>query len=197
MGRIVISEFVSLDGVMEDPGGSESYVHGGWTFTFDRGTEGDRFKMQEVLDSDALLLGRTTYEGFAQAWPSMEGEFADLFNSLPKYVVSSTMKEASWQNTTIVDGATDPMAEVRRLRDAHARDLVVHGSTTLAQSLIAAGLVDELRLMVFPVVLGSGRRLFGELSDPARFTLASCNPLGPDGIVLAVYRPAPAKADSV
>src|ERR671929_432653 len=124
MGRIVVTEFVSLDGVMEDPGGAEDFRYGGWTFEFDRGEEGNRFKLDETLEADALLLGRVTYEGFAAAWPSREGEFADKFNSMPKYVVSSTLKDPEWSNTTVLSG--DVAEGVVKARDAHDRDIVVH-----------------------------------------------------------------------
>jgi dihydrofolate reductase len=163
MGRIVVSEFVSLDGVMEDPGGAEEFRHGGWSFEFSRGEEGDRFKLEETLGSEALLLGRVTYDGFADAWPSRDDEFADKFNSMPKYVVGSTADPARWSNTTVLEG--DPVAALRRVRDEHEGDIVVHGSAQLAQTLLEHDLVDELRLMVYPVVLGSGKRLFGEAGD--------------------------------
>ncbi len=163
MGRIVVTEFVSLDGVVEAPGGGEGYKHDGWSFEIDRGDEGNRFKLDETMASEALLLGRKTYEGFAAAWPSREGDFADKFNSMPKYVVSSTLESPEWGNTTVLEG--DLAQAVARLREAHEGDVVVHGSPQLVQGLIEADLVDELRLMVFPVVLGTGKRLFGETSD--------------------------------
>src|SRR5258705_6557951 len=169
MGRIVVTEFVSLDGVVEDPGGAEDYKYGGWSFAFSRGDEGDKFKLDETLDSEALLLGRVTYEGFAGAWPSRHDEFADKFNSMPKYVVSSTLEEPEWNNTTVLKG--DVVEEVSKLRQGTDGDIVVHGSARLAQTLLANDLVDELRLMVFPVVLGSGKRLFGEASDKLRLRL--------------------------
>jgi len=185
MGRIVVTEFVSLDGVMEDPGGSESFAHGGWSFEFDRGDEGNAFKLDETMSSDALLLGRVTYEGFADAWPKRDGEFADKFNTMPKYVVSTTLESPEWTNTTVVDG--DLGQAVAELKEKHERDIVVHGSRTLVQALLEDDLVDELRLMVFPVVLGSGKRLFGESSDKKRLTLADSNVVG-DGVVILVYR---------
>src|SRR5205807_8683298 len=134
MGRIVVTEFVSLDGVMEDPGGAEEYEHGGWTFEIERGEAGDKFKLDETLESDALLLGRVTYEGFADAWPSREGEFADRFNSMPKYVVSSTLKDPEWTNSTVLDG--DLAEEVSKLREGAGGDIVVHGSAQLVQALV-------------------------------------------------------------
>jgi dihydrofolate reductase len=183
MGRIVITEFVSLDGVMEDPGGVEGFEHGGWSFEVSRGEEGDQFKLDETMSSDALLLGRVTYEGFAAAWPSREGEFADKFNSMPKYVVSSTLEQPDWSNTTVLKG--DLAEEVARLRAAHDGDVVVHGSASLVQGLLERDLVDELRLMVFPVVLGSGKRLFGtSAKKPLR--LVESKVVG-DGVAILRY----------
>jgi len=180
MRKLIVTEFVSLDGVMQAPGGGEpDYPHQGWTFTFERGEEGDRFKLDEVLESEAMLLGRVTYDGFAAAWPSMQDEvgFADKMNSQPKYVVSSTLRDPSWANTTVLDGA-DPIAAVRELRAGEGGPILVHGSARLAQALIAADLVDELHLMVFPIVLGSGKRLFGEVADPRRFRLTRAEQAG-------------------
>jgi dihydrofolate reductase len=191
MGRIVVTEFVSLDGVMEDPGGSEDFKYGGWTFEIERGEEGDRFKLDEALDADALLLGRKTYEGFAAAWPSREGEFADKFNNMPKYVVSSTLKDPDWTNSTVLDG--DLAEEVSKLRQEVDGDVVVHGSAQLVQALVELGLVDELRLMVFPVVLGAGKRLFGETSDKRRLRLADSKTVG-DGVAILTYEPVAAQA---
>ncbi len=185
MGNIVVTEFVSLDGVMEDPGGAEGFKHGGWTFEISRGDEGDGFKLDETMKSDALLLGRVTYEGFAAAWPSREGEFADKFNNMPKYVVSTTLQDPTWTNTTVVDG--DLAESVANIKDAHDGDVVVHGSCRLAQSLLEQDLVDELRLMVFPVVLGSGKRLFGETNDKKRLELVDSQIVG-DGVAILVYR---------
>jgi dihydrofolate reductase len=185
VGRIVVTEFVSLDGVMEDPGGSEDFKYGGWSFEFSRGDEGDKFKLDETMGSDALLLGRKTYEGFAEAWPSREGEFADKFNSMPKYVVSSTLEDPEWTNSTVLSG--DLGEEVAKLRDAHERDVVVHGSAQLTQSLIEQDLVDELRLMVFPVMLGSGKRLFGETTNMKPFKLVDSEVVG-EGVAILVYQ---------
>ncbi|HYX88215.1 MAG TPA: dihydrofolate reductase family protein [Gaiellaceae bacterium] len=184
MTRIVVTEFVSMDGVMEDPGGAEDFEHGGWTFEIDRGEEGNRFKLDETFASDALLLGRVTYEGFAEAWPSREGEFADKFNTMPKYVVSSTLTEPQWQNTTVLAG--DPVDAVSKLKREQDGEIVVHGSARLAQALLEHDLVDELRLMVFPVVLGKGKRLFGETSDKKRLRLVESRSVG-DGVVILVY----------
>ncbi|MDX6456107.1 MAG: hypothetical protein QOD48_2214 [Gaiellaceae bacterium] len=186
MGRIVITEFVSLDGVMEAPGGGEDYEHAGWTFEIDRGPEGDKFKLDETFASEALLLGRVTYEGFAAAWPSVENEFADKFNSMPKYVVSSTLQTAEWNNSTVLSG--DVVEEVSKLKQEHDGDIVVHGSARLVQALIEHDLVDELRLMVFPVVLGSGRRLFGDTSDKKRLRLTDSKTVG-DGVAILIYEP--------
>jgi dihydrofolate reductase len=187
VGRIVVTEFVSLDGVMEAPGGGEEFKHAGWTFQINRGEEGDKFKLDEAFDAEALLLGRVTYEGFAKAWPSMEGEFADKFNGMPKYVVSSTLENPEWNNSTVLEG--DPAEAVAKLRDAHEGDIVVHGSAQLVQTLIEHDLVDELRVMLFPVVLGTGKRLFGETSDKKSLTLADSKTVG-DGVTILIYRPA-------
>src|SRR5918995_4286669 len=169
VGRIVVTEFVSLDGVVEAPGGGESFKHGGWSFEFNRGDEGDKFKLDETLSSEAVLLGRVTYEGFAAAWPSRDGEFADKLNTMPKYVVSSTLDDPEWTNSTVLSG--DVVDEITELKKEQDGDIVVHGSAQLVQSLIENDLVDELRLMVFPVVLGTGKRLFGETTDKKRLQL--------------------------
>ncbi len=186
MARIVVSEFVSLDGVMQAPGGDEDFKYAGWTFEINRG-EGDQFKMDEARDAAALLLGRVTYEGFARAWPTRDGEFADKFNRMPKYVVSSTLKKPEWNNSTVLTG--NVVEEVSKLRQAPGGDIVVHGSRQLAQALIEHDLVDELRLMVFPVVLGSGKRLFGETSGKKRLRLESSKTVG-DGVAILIYQPA-------
>jgi dihydrofolate reductase len=187
MGRVVITEFTSLDGVVEDPGGAEDFKYGGWSFEFNRGAEGDRFKLDETMAADALLLGRVTYEGFADAWPSREGEFADKFNNMPKYVVSSTLENPDWTNSTVI-GGDDLPGEVAKLKERHDGDIVVHGSVQLSQALIENDLVDELRLMVFPVVLGAGKRIFGETSDKKPLQLADSKVVG-DGVAILVYRP--------
>jgi dihydrofolate reductase len=185
MGRIVVTEFVSLDGVMEAPGG-EDFKYPGWSFEFDRGDEGNQFKMDEVLESEALLLGRKTYEGFAAAWPSREGDFADKFNNMPKYVVSSTLKDPEWNNTTVLQG--DVVAAVTKLKQEVGGDIYVHGSCRLAQTLIEHDLVDELHLMVFPVVLGTGKRLFGETSDKKPMRLTDSKTVG-EGVAILIYQP--------
>jgi dihydrofolate reductase len=186
MGKIVVTEFVSLDGVMEDPGGSENFAHGGWSFKVDRGEEGDRFKLEEAFAADALLLGRVTYEGFAEAWPAREGEFADKINSMPKYVVSTTLEHPEWTNSTVLGG--DVVEAVSRLREDSDQEIVVHGSARLAQTLLEHDLVDELRLMVFPVVLGSGKRLFGETQATKPLHLVDARTVGA-GVQILVYRP--------
>ena len=185
MGRIVVTEFASLDGVMEDPGGSEDFRHGGWTFEYWRGDDGDKFKLDETMDSAALLLGRVTYEGFADSWPSREGEFADKFNQMPKYVVSTTLEDPEWTNSTVISG--DVPQAVARLRDEIEGDIVVHGSATLVQTLLDNDLVDELRLMVFPVVLGSGKRLFGDTDDKRSLRLSNSMTVG-DGVAILIYQ---------
>jgi dihydrofolate reductase len=189
VGRIVVTEFVSLDGVMEAPGGGEDFKHAGWTFEIERGDEGDKFKLDETLSSEALLLGRKTYEGFAAAWPSRTDEvgFADKFNSMPKYVVSSTLENPEWNNTTVLKG--DPVEEVSKLRQRPGGDIVVHGSAQLVQTLLEHDLVDELRLMIYPVVLGTGKRLFGEMNDKKRLRLTDSKTVG-DGITTCIYEPA-------
>ena len=190
MGRIVVTEFISLDGVIEDPGGAEDFKYGGWSFELSRGDEGDEFKLDETRNSAALLLGRKTYEGFADAWPAREGEFADIFNNMPKYVVSSTLKDPDWNNSTVI-GPDDLAAEVSKLKDELDGDIVVHGSAQLVQALVEDGLVDELRLMVFPVVLGSGKRLFGETTDKKPLRLKDSKTVG-DGVSILTYERAAA-----
>ena len=189
MGRIVVTEFISLDGVIEDPGGAEDYKYGGWSFEFDRGEEGDKFKLDETMAADVLLLGRRTYEGFAAAWPSRDGEFADKFNNMPKYVVSSTLADPDWNNSTVIGG--DVVDEVSKLRQEVDGEIQVAGSRQLVQMLLEHGLVDELRLMVFPVILGAGKRLFGETSDKRRLRLTDSKTVG-DGVTILVYEAAAA-----
>jgi dihydrofolate reductase len=186
MGKIVVTEFVSLDGVMEAPGG-EDFKYPGWSFDFDRGEDGDQFKLDETLGSEALLIGRVTYESFANAWPSREGPFADKLNAMPKYVVSSTLEDPEWNNSTVIDG--DVVEEVAKLKEEIDGEIVVHGSRRLAQTLIENDLVDEVRLMIFPVVLGTGKRLFGETSDRKTMRLADSKSVG-EGIAILVYQTA-------
>jgi dihydrofolate reductase len=186
MGRIVVTEFISLDGVIEAPGGGEDYKHGGWTFDIDRGDEGDKFKLDELVEAEAQLLGRRTYEGFAAAWPSMNDEagFAEKMNGMPKYVVSSTLEQAEWSNSTVLGG--DLTEEVTRLKQEVDGVILVAGSAQLVQGLIEHDLVDELRLMVFPVVLGSGKRLFGPGEEKVALKLANSKIVG-DGIAILTY----------
>jgi dihydrofolate reductase len=160
MGKLVVTEFVTLDGVFEDPGGAEGFDLGGWAFKFERGPEGDKFKQDELTAADAQLLGRITYDGFADAWPKREGTgaFAERMNAMPKYVVSSTLKQAPWNNSTILSGALSE--EIPPLKERFSGDLLVAGSGQLVHGLLEEGLVDELRLMIFPVILGRGRKLF-------------------------------------
>jgi len=189
VGRIVVTEFVSLDGVVEAPGGGEDFKYAGWTFQIKRGDEGEKFKLDETLSSEALLLGRVTYEGFAKAWPSVKDDagFADKFNSMPKYVVSSTLEDPEWNNSTVLKG--DAVEEVSKLKQELDGDIVVHGSPQLAQTLIEHDLVDEYRLMVFPVVLGTGKRLFGETTGKKSLRLVDSKVVG-DGVAILVYQPA-------
>jgi dihydrofolate reductase len=189
MGKLVVTEFVSLDGVIEDPGGSEDFEHGGWSFEFNRGEDGDKFKIDEAMQSDALLLGRVTYEGFADAWPGRDGEFADKFNQMPKYVVSTTMEDAEWNNSTLIKD--DVPAAVAKLKQDIDGDIVVHGSATLVRTLRENGLVDEYRLMVFPLVLSSGKRLFAEDGERTDLRLVDSKTVG-DGIVVLTLEPADA-----
>jgi dihydrofolate reductase len=184
MGKIVVTEFVSLDGVMEDPGGAEGYRHGGWTFVFDRGEDGDRFKLDELAEAEAQLLGRVTYEGFAAAWPKMDDEvgFAEKMNGMPKYVVSSTLADPEWNNTTVLPD----LDAVAQLRDELDGVILVAGSAQLAQGLLELDLIDELRLMVFPVVLGEGKRLFGPVGEKKTLKLAESRTVG-EGIGIQTY----------
>jgi dihydrofolate reductase len=186
MGKLVVTEFVSIDGVFEDPGGAEGYEHGGWTFEYDRGEDGDRFKLDELMESNAQLLGRRTYEGFAEAWPSREGPFADKLNRDPKYVVSNTLTDPAWQNTTVISG--DVVEAISNLKGQTDGVILVAGSGTLVGTLLAGDLVDELRLMMFPTVLGRGRRLFPDGIDRRNFKLTESRTVGPDGVVVHVYQ---------
>jgi dihydrofolate reductase len=184
MGKLVVTEFVSLDGVMQAPGGEE-FKYPGWSFAFDRGEDGNEFKLRETLETDVLLLGRVTYESFAGAWPDREGEFADKFNTMPKYVVSSTLRNPEWSNTTVLSG--DAAEEATKVKAEVDGIVQVPGSLRLVQELLEHDLVDELHLMVFPVVLGTGRRLFGETSDKTDWRLVEARPVGPDGVLVLVY----------
>jgi dihydrofolate reductase len=188
MGDIVVTEFVSLDGVFEDPGGASKFKHGGWSFKFNRGADGDQFKLDELRSADAQLLGRVTYEGFAAAWPDMEhstGEFGEKMNAMPKYVVSKTLTSADWTNSTILSG--DLVQEMGALKGRYEGDILVAGSGMLVRGLLANGLIDELRLMVFPIVLGGGERLFGDSEDTATLASTGARTVG-DGVVILTYR---------
>ncbi len=187
MGKIIATEYVSLDGVVQAPGGHEDFEHAGWSFEVERGEGFEQFKLNETLDSEALLLGRVTYEIFAASWPSMEGEVADKLNAMPKYVVSSTLEEGEWNNSTVLKG--DVAEEVSRLRQQLGGEIVVHGSPRLTQTLLEHDLVDELRMAVFPIVLGRGKRLFGETGGKKRLRLTDSRTVG-DGITILVYEPA-------
>jgi dihydrofolate reductase len=183
--RIVVTEFVSLDGVMEAPGGEPDFKYPGWTFEFDRGDDGNQFKLDETRSADALLLGRRTYESFAGAWPNREGEFADKFNAMPKYVVSTTLKDPDWHNTTVL-GSGDATAQVSKLKDELDGELQVPGSHRLVQELIASDLVDQVNLMVFPVILGTGKKAFEETPDRRALRLEESRVVG-DGVVVLIY----------
>ena len=185
MGKIVATEYLSLDGVMEDPGGAEKFEHGGWTRPFG-GDDLWKFKLDELLASDALLLGRTTYQGFAAAWPSVKDEqgFADRMNSLPKFVVSRTLKAANWNNSRIVTG--DIATEVEALKRQFTGNVLIGGSAMLVQALTGFGLIDEYHLLVYPVVLGSGKRLLVQVPT-TRLALVEARPFS-SGVVGLTYR---------
>ena len=197
MRRVIVSEFVSLDGVIEDPGGTGESDRGGWSFQYDRGPEGDEFKFDELAAADALLLGRVTYEGFAAAWPQMEeqtGEYGAWMNGYPKHVVSTTLQEPlEWNNSSLIAG--DIAEEVGRLKQQPGKDILVFGSGKLARTLMEHDLIDEYRLMVFPVVVGKGKRLFGDVGETRAMRLADMKPVGPDGVLILTYRPAGKEAE--
>ncbi len=184
----MVSEFVTLDGVMEDPGGAEKSKYGGWAFRFERGPDGDKFKYDELMASDALLLGRVTYQGFAAAWPSRTGDdFSDKMNSMRKYVVSTTLERADWNNTSLIKG--NVVEELSKLKAWDGGDILVAGSGQLVQALMQHDLVDEYRLMVYPIVLGGGRRLFQGEGEQRALRLVEAKPVGPAGVLTFVYRP--------
>jgi len=187
MGKIVVSQFITLDGVFEDPGGSEGTERGGWAFRFDRGAEGDQFKLDELKAAGALLLGRVTYEAFAQAWPSRTDEigYAERMNTLPKYVVSTTLERGDWNNTTVI--RDDVPGAVRRLKEQVDGDILIYGSGQLVRALQEHGLIDEYRLMLYPVLLGAGKRLFGETGQPQSMRLAETRPAGE--CLILIYHP--------
>jgi dihydrofolate reductase len=189
MGMLVVTEFISLDGVIDDPGGSDGTEHGGWSFRFPA-PEGEQFKLEELRASDAQLLGRVTYEGFAANWPAMAettGEFGERMNGMPKFVVSTTLTEATWNNTTIIsDNVPD---EVAALKGRYEGDVLVAGSSMLVDTLRAHDLIDEYRLIVHPVVLGTGKRLFKDGAMPTDLELVDTRKVGPS-VLLLTYRPA-------
>ncbi len=182
--RIVVTEFVSIDGVMEAPGG-EDFKYPGWTFEFDRGDDGNEFKLEETRRADALLIGLRTYESFAGAWPERDGEFADKFNAMPKFVVSTTLENPEWNNTTVLDG-NDATAAVRKLKDEFDGELQVPGSHRLVQELIQSDLVDQINLMVFPVILGTGKKAFDQTPDRRNLRLKESKVVG-DGVAVLIY----------
>jgi len=190
VSKVVASEFVTLDGVMEDPGGAEGFEHAGWAFRFNRGPEGDQFKFDEVMNADALLLGGVTYREFAQYWPSMTdaGGFGDKMNSMPKFVVSTTLEKAEWNNSTLI--RDDVAEELSKLKQRPGGDILINGSARLVQSLMEHDLIDEYRLMVFPIVLGSGKRLFDGSKTTTTLRLVQATPVGPDGVLVLTYEPA-------
>ena len=187
MRKVIVSEFVTLDGVMEDPGGAEGFKYGGWSFDFG-GADQQQFKFKELFEADALLLGRRTYEGFAAAWPNMPGtgEYGERMNSLPKYVVSTTLSEVTW-NASLLKG--DLAEELARLKQEAGQDILIFGSGQLVQTLTARGLIDEYRLMVFPVVLGSGKRLFSDGEEKKMLRLVETKTFS-SGVVVLTYQPA-------
>jgi dihydrofolate reductase len=182
MSKIVVSQFVTLDGVIEDPGGAEGFDRGGWAFQFERGPEGDKFKLDEVMAADALLLGRTTFQGFAAAWPSRTGEFADKFNTMRKYVVSTTLRDPDWANSTVI--RENVVEKVSKLRAEDGGDILVNGSAQLVRTLAEHDLVDEYRFMVFPVVLGKGKKLFEEGSESIPLDLVETRQTGAVAILV-------------
>jgi dihydrofolate reductase len=193
MGKLVVTEFVSADGVFQDPGGVGEIDRGGWSFKAEHGDEFDKFKTDELMAADAQLLGRITYEGFAKAWPEMEeteGEFAVKMNTMPKYVVSTTLSDddATWQNSTVIRG--DVPGAVAKLKDEVDGDILIQGSGQLVQTLLDEALVDELHLMVFPIVVGEGKHLFGDQRDMSELRLTNSQTIGPDGIIALSYVPA-------
>jgi dihydrofolate reductase len=185
MRRLVVSTFVSLDGVMEAPGGEPDYPHTGWAGDL-LGPDEIRNKFVEVLEADSLLIGRVTYESFAGAWPLRDGPFADKMNSMPKHVVSTTMRDPEWTNCKVI--SEHVMASIQRLKDGEGGPILVPGSRTLAHTLFAHHLVDELRLMIFPAILGSGRRLLPDSPDKLDLQVTE-SVVFPSGILGVTYRP--------
>jgi dihydrofolate reductase len=184
MRRIVVTEFVSLDGVFEDPGGAEGFKYGGWSMPYGN-EEFGKFKMEELIAADTQLLGRVTYEGFAKAWPGRSGdEFTDKFNSMPKYVVSKTLKKADWNNSHIIKG--NAAKEIAKLKEAKGKDILVSGSGKLVNFLLEEKLVDEIRLLVYPIILGTGKPLFKSYS---KLKLIESTPFK-TGVLALRYKPA-------
>ena len=185
MSQLIISEFVTLDGVMEAPGGEPGHPHSGWVFDF-MSEEQLQYKLQETLEAESLLIGRVTYESFAGAWPERSGEFADKMNAMPKHVVSTTLRNPEWTNTTVI--SQDVVGSIRQLKQRKAGPVVVHGSRTLVHTLMEHDLIDEYRLMIFPVVLGSGRKLFPETPTKTMLRLVDTKPFS-SGVVVHTYNP--------
>jgi dihydrofolate reductase len=189
MGKLIVTEFISLDGIIEDPGGAEGYAHGGWSFT-SPAPDSQTFKWDELQAADVQLMGRVTYDGFAAAWPAMEevtGDFGKRMNNMPKVVVSTTLTDPAWKNTTVISG--NVAEEVARLKEQYAGDVLVPASATLVETLREHDLVDEYRLMVHPVVLGSGKRLFKDSAGGTDLELVESRKMGPS-VLLLIYRPA-------
>jgi dihydrofolate reductase len=187
MRKLIVTEFVSIDGVMDSPGGEPGYKHSGWTFAHADGEDHFQYKLDEVMEADALLIGRVTYESFAGAWPDRTDEagFADKMNAMPKYVVSATLEDPEWNNTTVLDSG-DATAEARRLKEEFDGELQVPGSHQLVQELIESDLVDQINLMVFPVVLGTGKKVFTETSERRKLRLTESKVVG-DGVAVLIY----------
>jgi dihydrofolate reductase len=186
MGKIVVSENVSLDGVIQDPAGDEGFRVGGWVGLIKNSPQLGKLALDDALGAEAFLLGRRSYTWFAARWPSRDGELADRLNSMPKYVVSSTLEEAEWNNSTVLKG--DVLDEVSKLKQELNGDIVVPASFQLVHTLLEHDLVDELRLKIFPVVLGAGQRLFGETSDKKPMRLLRTEAIEGD-VAYAIYQP--------
>lgn len=191
--KLVVTEFITLDGGVEDPGGSENFEHGGWNFEYDIGDEGGKFKWDELDIADAQLLGRVTYKGFAEAWPDREetpgmAHFAKKFNAMPKHVVSTTLTDPEWNNSRVISG--DVPDQINKLKEQYDGDILVSGSVTLVKTLIENDLVDQWNLMFFPTLLGSGKRLFPEGVPRRNLKVVEQNAVGPDGVFTMICQPA-------
>ena len=186
MRRIVVSQFVSLDGVIEDPVGIETLGRGAWSGRADSGPEGGKFKVDEMMESEAMLLGRKTYDGYVAAWPSRDGDYADKINGMPKYVVSSTLGSPAWNNTTVLGG--DVASAVAELKGQPGGDILVHGSAELTYALMEHDLVDEWRLMIYPIVVGAGKRCFADPGQAVALELTESRAVG-DGVAIMIYHP--------